>query len=125
MPTRVMVFAKIKQGTEAAFEAAFAEVTRKVKGTPGHIGDELLRNSTGADVMPGAEPRGDIETGTTQYILLSEWTSRDAFLQWERDPIHMQTTTPMRPYWAGRVERQIYDIGVRLEDAPTAALASR
>jgi hypothetical protein len=26
----------------------------------------------------------------------------------------MQTTTPMRPYWAGRVERRMYEVAVRL-----------
>jgi heme-degrading monooxygenase HmoA len=98
MPIRVMVFAKIKNGEEAAFEAAFQEVTKKVKGTPGHIRDELLRDTR--------EP--------SSYILLSEWESRQAFLDWEDAPIHMQTTTPMRPYWAGHVERKIYDIAFRL-----------
>jgi heme-degrading monooxygenase HmoA len=93
-----MVFAKIKPGEEAAFEAAYTEVTRKVKGTPGHVHDELLRD-TGE---PGS------------YILLSEWESKEAFLAWENAPIHMQTTTPMRPHWAGRVERKIYDIVFRL-----------
>jgi len=118
MPTRVMVFAKIKRGNEEAFEAAFAEVTRKVKGTPGHITDELLRHSTGTDVMPGAAPVPEADDGSTQYILLSLWESREAFLAWERDEIHMQTTTPMRPYWAGRVERKIYDVAVRLSSTP-------
>jgi heme-degrading monooxygenase HmoA len=94
-----MVFAKIKPGDERAFEAAYAEVTQKVKGTPGHVRDELLR----AD--------GDIGS----YILLSEWESKEAFLAWEDAPIHMQTTTPMRPYWAGRVERKIYEVAFRLE----------
>ncbi len=112
MATRVMVFAKIKPGNEAAFEAAFAEVTKKVRGTPGHIADELLRDSTGTDVMPGAEP-AEPDSAGSGYILLSEWESRDAFLAWERDEIHMQTTTPMRPYWAGRVERRIFDVAVR------------
>ena len=99
MPTRVMVFANIRPGEEAAFEAAYAEVTRKVKGTPGHVQDELLRDTS----EPGA------------YILLSEWESKEAFLSWENDPIHMNTTTPMRPHWAGRVERKIYDVAHRLE----------
>jgi heme-degrading monooxygenase HmoA len=117
MPARVMVLAKIKRGSEEAFEAAFAEVTRKVKGTPGHITDELLRHSTGADIMPGAAPAPEIDDGSTQYILLSLWESREAFLAWERDPIHMQTTTPMRPHWVGRVERKIYDVAVRLSSA--------
>jgi heme-degrading monooxygenase HmoA len=99
MTARVMVFATIRSGEEAAFEAAFAEVTAKVKGTPGHIRDELLRE----DGAPGS------------YILLSEWESKEAFLAWEDAPIHMATTTPMRPYWAGRVERKIYDVAVRLD----------
>jgi heme-degrading monooxygenase HmoA len=110
-----MVLARIKNGTEKEFEKAYAEVTAKVKGTPGHIADELLRHSTGSDVMPGAEPEPEPDPDTTPYILLSEWESRDAFLKWERDPIHMQTTTPMRPYWAGRVQRKIYDVAHRLE----------
>ena len=82
MPARVMVFAKINRGDEEAFEKAYAEVTAKVKGTKGHLADELL----------------------------SEWESREAFLAWEEEPIHMQTTTPMRPYWAGKVERIIFDV---------------
>jgi heme-degrading monooxygenase HmoA len=98
MAARVMVFAKIKPGEEAAFEAAYQEVTRKVKGTPGHLRDELLRDTS----EPGS------------YILLSEWESKEVFLAWENAPIHMQTTTPMRPYWAGRVERKIYDVVFRL-----------
>jgi heme-degrading monooxygenase HmoA len=114
MTIRVMVFAKIKPGEEKEFEAAFAEVTRKVRGTPGHISDELLRHSTGTDIMPGAEPEPDSDSdGGSAYILLSEWESREAFLGWERDPVHMQTTTPMRPHWSGRVQRKIYDVAVR------------
>jgi heme oxygenase (mycobilin-producing) len=104
MPARMMVFATIKPGEEAAFEAAFKEVTSKVKGTPGHISDELLR-----DVTEGQDP-----DEPTRYILLSEWESTEAFLAWEDAPIHMQTTTPMRPHWAGRVERRMYEVAVRL-----------
>jgi len=98
MTARVMVFAKIRPGEEAKFESAYSEVTGKVKGTPGHLRDELLHDVD----KPGS------------YILLSEWESKEAFLAWEHAPIHMQTTTPMRPYWAGRVERRIYDVAVRL-----------
>ncbi len=98
MTARVMVFAKIRPGEETAFEAAYADVTRKVMGTSGHVRDELLRDTT----EPGS------------YILLSEWESKEAFLAWENAPIHMQTTTPMRPHWAGRVERKIYEVAFRL-----------
>ena len=101
MPIRVLVFAQIKPGEAEAFEAAYAAVTRRVKGTPGHVHDELLRSADDPDA----------------YILLSEWESREAFLAWEDAPIHRQTTTPLRPYWAGRVERRIYRIAGRLSPA--------
>ena len=34
----------------------------------------------------------------------------DAFIAWEDAPIHREITVPMRPYWAGRVERFIYEV---------------
>jgi heme-degrading monooxygenase HmoA len=96
VPARVMVFARIAPGDRLAFEKAFATVSRRVHGTPGHLGDELLRS----DDDPGA------------YVLLSEWESREAFLAWEDAPVHRDATTPMRPFWQGRVERRIYDRAV-------------
>jgi heme-degrading monooxygenase HmoA len=101
MPARVMVFATVQEGCEAAFEAAFARVTAAVKGTAGHIRDELLRDRD----RPG------------RYVLLSEWESVEAFRAWEDAPIHRELTTPMRPFWAGRVERTIFEIAFRLGDA--------
>jgi heme-degrading monooxygenase HmoA len=115
MSIRVMVFAKIKPGQEAAFEAAYQEVTRKVKGTPGHLRDELLRDT--GEPFPYGPPelaKPHVPGDPISFILLSEWESKEAFLAWERDPIHMQTTTPMRPYWHGKVDRRIYDIAFRL-----------
>lgn len=100
MAARVMVFAKIERGNEEAFEQAYAEVTAKVKGTKGHIADELLRQ------VDPEEPAD----GPRTYILLSEWESKEDFVGWEDNPIHMATTTPMRPYWSGRVERLIWDV---------------
>jgi heme-degrading monooxygenase HmoA len=88
-----MVFARVDTDDRLAFEEAFAAVSRTVRGTPGHITDELLRSEDD----PGA------------YILLSEWESREAFLAWEDAPVHREATTPMRPFWQGRVERRIYE----------------
>jgi heme-degrading monooxygenase HmoA len=98
MPARVMVFARIGPGDRPAFETAFATVSAQVSGTPGHVRDELLRS----DDDPGA------------YVLLSEWESREAFLAWEDAPVHRAATTPMRPFWQGRVERLIYETAVKL-----------
>jgi heme-degrading monooxygenase HmoA len=90
--TRVMVFATVNDGDAEAFEKAYTEVSAQVAGTPGHVRDELLRQAGDANA----------------YILLSEWESEEKFLAWEDAPIHRQLTTPMRPYWAGAVERRIY-----------------
>jgi heme-degrading monooxygenase HmoA len=100
MAARVMVFAKINAADAEAFEAAYAEVTADVRGTPGHIGDELLRRREPPD--PEGEP--------LSYILLSEWESKDAFLAWEESPVHVNKRSPMHPYWVGRVERIIFDV---------------
>jgi heme-degrading monooxygenase HmoA len=98
-----MVFAAIRPGQEAAFEAAYRTVTAAVAGTPGHIRDELLRDNDRPD----------------HYVLLSEWESVEMFQAWEDAPIHRELTTPMRPYWAGRVERTIFDVAARLDDVLT------
>jgi heme oxygenase (mycobilin-producing) len=94
MRTRVMVFARVDEQRTAEFEAAYAQVTRKVAGTPGHIRDELLRDTDN----PGS------------YVLLSEWVSAEHFLAWENAPVHRELTVPMRPYWTGRVDRKIFDV---------------
>jgi len=95
-----MVFAKIKRGDEQAFEAAYSQVTANVRGTQGHISDELL-----CRVVP---PDDDGEART--YVLLSEWESKEAFLAWEDAPVHTEMRNPMTPYWAGKVERIIFDV---------------
>jgi heme oxygenase (mycobilin-producing) len=107
MAARVMVFAKINRGDEQAFEAAYAQVTANVKGTEGHIGDELLRRAEPPD--PESEPRS--------YILLSEWESKEAFLAWEESVAHVAKRSPMHPYWAGKVERIIFDVAHTIKSA--------
>ena len=100
MAARVMVFATIERGDEEAFETAYAQVTATVKGTAGHIADELLRRN---------EPSDDPQ-GPRSYVLLSEWESKDAFLAWENGPVHTEKRNPMTPYWSGKVERVIFDV---------------
>jgi heme-degrading monooxygenase HmoA len=108
MAARVMVFAKINRGDEEAFEAAYAQVTSNVKGTGGHIGDELLRRN---------EPPDDPD-GPRSYVLLSEWESKEAFLAWEEGPAHLEKRNPMTPYWAGKVERIIFDVAHTIKSSP-------
>jgi len=91
---RVMVHATVRDGAQHEFERAFEHVRTAVVGTPGHVEDTLLRSTE--------DP--------TAYVLLSLWESREQFLAWEDAPIHRSLTTPMRPYWAGRVQRLIFDV---------------
>ncbi|WP_067831212.1 antibiotic biosynthesis monooxygenase family protein [Actinomadura kijaniata] len=96
MSVFVVVSARIRPGTEAGFEEAFAKVRQSVRGTPGHRSDRLLASTR----EPG------------RYLLLAEWESEEAFLAWEESPVHRELTTPMRPYWAGAVERTIFGVAV-------------
>ncbi|MEV8635677.1 antibiotic biosynthesis monooxygenase [Streptosporangium sp. NPDC051023] len=96
MSVYVTVSARIKPGTSAEFERAFEEVRAKVSGTPGHLGEQLLRHSEDGE----------------KYTLLGHWESAEKFLSWEDAPIHRETTVPLRPFWAGPVERVIHEIAV-------------
>ncbi|MET8681291.1 MULTISPECIES: antibiotic biosynthesis monooxygenase family protein [unclassified Streptomyces] len=105
MPVRVMVSARIEEKDKEAFEKAYREVSSAVRGTPGHIRDELL-----CDVEePG------------RYILLAEWESEKVFRAWEDSPTHMEIAAPMFPYWSnGGIERRVYDLRQRLDSVPNA-----
>jgi heme-degrading monooxygenase HmoA len=96
MSIYVMVSARIKPGTSAEFERAFEVVRKRVGGTPGHLGEQLLRHQEESD----------------RYTLLGHWESVDRFLAWEDAPVHREMTVPLRPYWAGPVERVIHEIAV-------------
>lgn len=100
MTVRVMVHATIKPEHEEAFEQAYLQVTETVRGTPGHLRDQLLR---------GTE-------GDGSYVLLAEWESEEAFREWEDDPSHRQMAAPMYPYWAdGGIVRRIYQVRASLD----------
>ncbi|GAA2102406.1 antibiotic biosynthesis monooxygenase family protein [Actinomadura alba] len=100
MTVRILVRATPRKEDQEKFEEAYRQVTETVRGTPGHLHDELLR---------------DAEDGET-YILLAEWESEQAFRAWEDDPRHMQMAAPMFPYWGDRgVERRIFEVRARLD----------
>lgn len=97
-----MVFAKIAEADGPAFERAYLEVTERMRGTAGLVGDELLR----------------VADGSGDYVLLSTWESMEQFRAWEDGADHRQISAPMRPYWSGSFERKIYDLAARLEPDP-------
>ncbi|WP_131769360.1 antibiotic biosynthesis monooxygenase family protein [Candidatus Protofrankia californiensis] len=99
MTVRILVFASVAPELAHEFEHAYTQVTARMQGTPGLLGDELLRD--------GNDPG--------RYLLLSEWESEEQFLAWESAPAHREITVPMRPYWSGNFERRIYNLAARLE----------
>jgi heme-degrading monooxygenase HmoA len=92
-----MVYAAVDPSREEDFEQAYLEVAAKMKGTPGLLGDELLRDAD----APGF------------YVLSGEWESVEAFRAWEDGPSHRDATVPMRPYWSGRFERRICRVAAK------------
>jgi heme-degrading monooxygenase HmoA len=95
MAVRVMVFGKLKHlEDQEAFEALITQVSQHIKGTKGYIKDELLRDSS--------DPAG--------YIMMSEWSNAEDFLQWEQAPIHKQNTSPLRAYWSADAVFKMYEI---------------
>ncbi|MFJ3170847.1 antibiotic biosynthesis monooxygenase family protein [Streptomyces roseus] len=106
MTVRIMVSARVQEKDQEAFEEAYRQVTAVVKGTPGHLRDELLRDAE----QPG------------RYILLAEWESEEAFRTWEDAPSHREMAAPMFPYWSGGdIERRIFDLRARLDSVPSQA----
>ncbi|MDL4774107.1 MULTISPECIES: antibiotic biosynthesis monooxygenase family protein [Thermomonosporaceae] len=100
MTFRIVVRATPRKEDQDRFEAAYRQVTETVRGTPGHLRDELLRDT------------GDGRT----YILLAEWESEQAFRAWEDDPGHLRMAAPMLPYWGDDgVERRIFEVRARLD----------
>jgi heme-degrading monooxygenase HmoA len=99
MSIRVIMTATIKAEEAGAFEEAYLEVTGKVRGTPGHLRDVLLRDSE--------DP--------TRYSLIAEWESEGQFRAWADDPEHMRQSAAMYPYWAGSFRRSVYEVRATLD----------
>jgi heme-degrading monooxygenase HmoA len=103
MSIRVVMTATIKPEDQAAFEKAYLEVTEKVRGTPGHVRDALLRDTS----------------DSTRYSLIAEWESEELFRAWADNPEHMRQSAAMYPYWADTFRRSIYEVRATLESYET------
>jgi heme-degrading monooxygenase HmoA len=73
---------------EAAILQAYHEVSRRLDGVPGLLGNELLRSS--------ADPTG--------FVVVSRWAGAEAFARWEQGPGHWSATAPLRPFRAAPPE---------------------
>lgn len=82
---RVLVFAQCPEGGAEALTRAYRQISHELDGTPGLLGNELLRSE--------GEPGG--------YVVMSEWQDVDAFRSWEQGVTHRRVTAPLRPYLTG------------------------
>lgn len=77
---RVLIYAVADQ---EGVEHAYHQISTALLGTPGLLGNELLR---------GFGP------GEGGFLVMSEWTSREAFQTWEGGADHRDVTAPLRRY---------------------------
>jgi heme-degrading monooxygenase HmoA len=99
---RVCVTVAVAPGQEAAYERAYGKVAERMRGTPGHVREELLR-----------------EAGTSTYHLFAEWETEEAFNAWADDPAHNQQTAPLLPYLVESFQRTLYEIVARPPESPS------
>ncbi|MEH1125639.1 FAD-dependent oxidoreductase [Micromonospora sp. CPCC 206061] len=96
---RVVVTVNVPEGQEQAYERAYLKVAERMRGTPGHVREELLR-----------------EPGTGTYHLFAEWEDEASFNAWADDQSHMDQTAPLLPYLLESFKRSTYHIVARPED---------
>jgi heme-degrading monooxygenase HmoA len=82
MRVRVLVYAADPEAEPEAVGAAYRTISEELAGTPGLVGNELMRSVS--------DP--------ASYVVMSEWESMAAFRTWEEGPSHRGTTAPLRPY---------------------------
>jgi heme-degrading monooxygenase HmoA len=77
---RVLLYVRDPRDAPGSVEAAYHEVSLALHGTPGLLGNELLR-AVGRD---------------GSFAVLSEWADLTSFLAWQQGPDH-RTTSALRP----------------------------
>jgi heme-degrading monooxygenase HmoA len=83
---RIVFLVCVPPGREADFLQAYEAIRYAVAaGVPGHLVDQVCRSTTD----PG------------QWLITSEWSSLDAFLDWERSPGHRELVKPLRECMTG------------------------
>ncbi|MEU2347818.1 FAD-dependent oxidoreductase [Modestobacter sp. NPDC049651] len=97
---RIDISTKVGPGEEEAFERAYAVVAERLRGTPGLIREELLR-----------------EPGTGLYHIFAEWESDQDFRNWVDDPSHADRTGPIIRWLSVFFERKLFEIRYRPPEA--------
>jgi heme oxygenase (mycobilin-producing) len=79
---RVLLYASSSVEKPAVVSDIYHHISERLIGTPGLVSSELLQ-----------------EFGhPNKFIIMSEWSSIEAFRTWEDGPDHRPSTAPLRPY---------------------------
>ncbi|WP_238014797.1 antibiotic biosynthesis monooxygenase [Dactylosporangium sp. AC04546] len=90
---RVVVWCREPAGDPGAVRRAYDDVSRRLAGTPGLVGNQLLVSR----LHPGV------------VAVQSEWASLAEFREWEEGGEHRDATAALRPFQdAGRTP--VYDV---------------
>lgn len=77
----VLLFARAPAGA-GTVEKAYHAISQELRDTPGLLGNTLL----------------ELVDEPGRFVVISEWTSIEAFRVWEQGPDHRSKTAPLRPY---------------------------
>lgn len=98
---RVDISTTVKPGEEQDFERAYVKVAERLRGTPGHIREELLR-----------------EPESLTYHIFAEWDTEADFRNWVDDPSHAEQTAPLIRWLSVHCDRRIFEISARPPESP-------
>jgi 2-polyprenyl-6-methoxyphenol hydroxylase-like FAD-dependent oxidoreductase/heme-degrading monooxygenase HmoA len=97
---RVDITTTVAPGEEEAFERAYAHTTERLRGTPGLIREELLK-----------EPDASI------YHIFAEWESERDFTNWVDDPSHADQSAALIRWLSVDFQRRLFEIRYRPEES--------
>jgi heme oxygenase (mycobilin-producing) len=97
-PVRVMLYVADPEHAPGSVESAYQAVSHALDGTPGLLGNSLLRSVE--------DPRS--------FVVVSEWADLRAFREWEGGNGHRDTTSPLRPLQTPAASRVfgVYEIAM-------------
>lgn len=97
---RVVIYAAAPESDPDGVEQAYHEISTALRGVPGLLGNELLR---------------EMGPDHARFVVMSEWESLAAFQRWEQGANHRDTTAPLRPYQDSSRGRSfaLYEVAAR------------
>jgi heme-degrading monooxygenase HmoA len=95
---RATLTMKVKEGRGDEFEHVWREIAEEVRKAPGNIRQALTRDPDDPD----------------NFVVTSDWSSREAFSEFERSPEQDDLTAPLRELRAA-AQMTVHDLVVHIE----------